>query len=184
MCVCVCVCIYICICIAVSAREAWASKLLMMIVYPRETPPHIRTARAQPPAAHRRRHSRLHHRRHGKHSPTARQPHSNGLYSPPPSLRSRRRPPSSSRLSSAPSSSANPARPATKAERAEDWSLQDIRLCIRGLCTSQYYSWHATPALVKPPPVVFCNQYCAVYGFPPPSLFCHSTYNIGNSNIV
>ena len=26
----------------------------MMIVYPRETPPHIRTARAQPPAAHRR----------------------------------------------------------------------------------------------------------------------------------
>jgi len=50
-----------------------------MIVYPRETFPHTRTARAQPPAAHRRRHSRLHHRRHEKHSPTARQPHSNGL---------------------------------------------------------------------------------------------------------
>jgi len=27
---------------------------MIMIVYPRETPPHIRTARAQPPAAHRR----------------------------------------------------------------------------------------------------------------------------------
>jgi len=50
-----------------------------MIVYPRETPPHTRTARAQPPAAHRRRHSRPHHRRHGEHSPTTRQPHSNGL---------------------------------------------------------------------------------------------------------
>jgi len=38
---------------------------------PRETPPHTRTARAQPPAAHRRWHSRHHHRRHGEHSPTA-----------------------------------------------------------------------------------------------------------------
>ena len=56
---------------------------LMMIVYPRETPPHTRAARAQPPAAHRRRHSRPYHRRHGEHSPTARQPHSNGLCSPP-----------------------------------------------------------------------------------------------------
>jgi len=56
---------------------------MMMIVYPRETPPHTRTARAQPPAAHRRRQSRPHHRRHGEHSPTARQPHSNGLCSPP-----------------------------------------------------------------------------------------------------
>ena len=54
--------------------------LLMMIVYPRETPPHIRTARAQPSAAHRRRHSRPHHRRHGEHSPTARQPHSRRIY--------------------------------------------------------------------------------------------------------
>jgi len=54
-----------------------------MIVYPQEAPPHTRTARAQPQAAHRRRHSRPHHRRHGEHSPTARQPHSNGLCSPP-----------------------------------------------------------------------------------------------------
>ena len=49
----------------------------------RETLLHTRTARAQPPAAHRRRHSRPRHRRHGEHSPTARQPHSNGLCSPP-----------------------------------------------------------------------------------------------------
>jgi len=49
---------------------------------PRDTSPH-QDARAQPPAAHRRRHSRPHHRRHGEHSPTARQPHSNGLCSPP-----------------------------------------------------------------------------------------------------
>ena len=63
------------------------------------------------------------------------------------------------------------------------WPLQNIRLYIRGLCTSQYYSWHATPPLLQPP-VVFCNQYCAVYGFPPPPLFCHSTYNIDSSNIV
>jgi len=55
----------------------------MMIVHPRETLPHTRSARAQPPAAHRRRHSRPHHRRHGEHSPTARQLHSNGLCSPP-----------------------------------------------------------------------------------------------------
>jgi len=33
-------------------------------------------------AAHRRRHSRPHHHRHGEHSPTARQPHSNGLCTP------------------------------------------------------------------------------------------------------
>jgi len=56
---------------------------VMMIVYPRETPPQSRTARARPPAAHHRRHSRPHHRRHGVHSPTAHQPHSNGLCSPP-----------------------------------------------------------------------------------------------------
>ena len=54
-------------------------RVLMMIVYARETPPHTRTARAQPPAAHRRRHSRPHHCRHGEHSPTARQPHSTPL---------------------------------------------------------------------------------------------------------
>jgi len=49
----------------------------MIIVYPRETPPHTRTARAQPPAAYRRRRSRPHHRRHGDHSPTASQRYSN-----------------------------------------------------------------------------------------------------------
>jgi len=53
-----------------------------LIVYPRETPPHTRTARAQPPTAHRRRHSHPHHRRHGEHSPTARQPHSIPLKRP------------------------------------------------------------------------------------------------------
>jgi len=57
--------------------------VVMRMVYPREKPPHTRTARAQPPAAHRRRHSRPHHPRHGEHIPTARQPHSNGLCSPP-----------------------------------------------------------------------------------------------------
>jgi len=57
--------------------------MMMMIVYPRETPPTTMTARAQPPAAPRRRHSRPHHRRHGEHSPTARQPHTNGLRSAP-----------------------------------------------------------------------------------------------------
>ena len=31
---------------------------------------------------------------------------------------------------------------------------------------------------VDAPPVVFCNPCCAVYGFPPPPLSCHSTYNI------
>ena len=62
---------------------SWQASVVMMIVYPRETPPHTRTARTQPPAAHRRWHSRLHHHRHGEHSPTARQPHSNGLCSPP-----------------------------------------------------------------------------------------------------
>jgi len=36
-----------------------------------------------PPAAHHRRHSRSHHHRHGEHSPTPRQPHSNGLCSLP-----------------------------------------------------------------------------------------------------
>ena len=65
--------------ISIQSHVTSVLTLTMMIVYPRETFPHTRTARAQPPAAHRRRHSRLHHRRHEKHSPTARQPHSNGL---------------------------------------------------------------------------------------------------------
>jgi len=64
------------------------------------------------------------------------------------------------------------------------WPLQDV-VCSFGDC-----------ALVKtiigmqhllyctPPPVVFCNQYCAIYGIPPTLLFCHSTYNIGIGNIV
>jgi len=50
---------------------ATAVESSLMIVYPRETPSHTRTARAQPPAAHRRRHSRPHHRRHREHSLTA-----------------------------------------------------------------------------------------------------------------
>jgi len=72
-----------------SSRQAGRPSLaplcmmMMMIVYPRDTPPHTRTAPAQPPAAHHRRHSRPHHRRHGEHSPTTRQPHSNSLCSPP-----------------------------------------------------------------------------------------------------
>jgi len=49
---------------------------------PRDTSPH-QDSTGQPPAAHRRRHNRPNHRRHGEHSPTARQPHSNGLCSPP-----------------------------------------------------------------------------------------------------
>ena len=42
---------------------------------PRDTSRHQDCA--QPPAAHRRQHSRPHHHRHGEHSPTARQPHAN-----------------------------------------------------------------------------------------------------------
>ena len=36
----------------------------------------------------------------------------------------------------------------------------------------------------NPSPDVFCNQYCAIYDFPPASLFRHSTYNTGNGDIV
>ena len=62
----------------------WARSppVVMMMFTSERTSPH-QDSTGQPPAAHRRRHSRLHHRRHGKHSPTARQPHSNGLCSPP-----------------------------------------------------------------------------------------------------
>jgi len=49
---------------------------------PRDTSPH-QDSTEQPLAAHRRRHSRPHHRTHGEHSPTACQSHSNGLCSPP-----------------------------------------------------------------------------------------------------
>ena len=54
---------------------------MMKLMFTPERPPHSRTAQAQPPAAYRRRHSRPHHHRRGEHSPTARQPHSNGLCS-------------------------------------------------------------------------------------------------------
>ena len=53
------------------------------IFMPPERPPHPGIARAQPHEAHLRRHSRPHHHRNGEHSPTARQPHSNGLCSLP-----------------------------------------------------------------------------------------------------
>jgi len=29
------------------------------------------------------------------------------------------------------------------------------------------------------PPAIFCNAYCAIYGFSPTPLGCHSTYDIG-----
>ena len=48
------------------------------------------------------------------------------------------------------------------------WPLQEIRLCIWGLCTSQYYHWHSTPPWLQPPTAEFCNRYCARYGSPPP----------------
>jgi len=57
-------------------------------------------------------------------------------------------------------------------------------LFIRGLCTSQCYSWHSTPPLLHPPPIVLYTRYCAVCVFLPAFLFCHSTYNIGNDYIV
>ena len=50
------------------------------------------------------------------------------------------------------------------------WPLQDIQFFIRGLCTSQYYSWHSTP-LMHTHPFLFCNQYCAIYGTSQPPCF-------------
>jgi len=44
------------------ATIMWVTTICLL--YPRETPPHTSTARAQPPAAQRRRHSRPHHHRH------------------------------------------------------------------------------------------------------------------------
>ena len=64
------------------------------------------------------------------------------------------------------------------------WPSEDIRSFIRRLCTSQYYYWHPIPPLLHPPPKVCWNQYCAIYGFPPPPLCCHSTYNICDGDIV
>ena len=37
---------------------------------------------------------------------------------------------------------------------------------------------------IATPSVVFCNQCCAINGFPRAPLFCHSTCNIGDGNIV
>jgi len=68
---------------AVHATDSYRPRLQVRArpSYPRKTPADTRTARAQPPAAHRRRHSRPHHHRDGEHSSIARQPHSNGLCS-------------------------------------------------------------------------------------------------------
>jgi len=90
ICVCVCACVYIYIMrmasvlVSVSGGTTGRGPLNDADdCLPPETPSHTRTARAQPPAAHRRMHSRPHPRRHGEHNPTVRQPHSNGLCSPP-----------------------------------------------------------------------------------------------------
>ena len=60
-------------------RELHSMYTQLMIVCPRETPPRIGWTRCPGGLTH----SRPHHRRHGKHRPTARRPHSNGLCSPP-----------------------------------------------------------------------------------------------------
>jgi len=64
------------------------------------------------------------------------------------------------------------------------WPSQNIRLFILGLCVVNNFLAFNTSSIAPPPPVVFCNQYYAVYGFPPPPLCCHVTYDIGNSNNV
>jgi len=83
--ICIYICIYVCIYtyIFISGEPYPPNTILIyvhpplsflfsgytiIIAYPRETPPHTRTARAQPLAAHSRRRSRPHHRRHGVHS--------------------------------------------------------------------------------------------------------------------
>ena len=38
-------------------------------------------------------------------------------------------------------------------DQFSSWPLPDICLFIRGLCTSQYYSWHSTPPLLHPLPL-------------------------------
>jgi len=43
--------------------------------------------------------------------------------------------------------------------KAKTWPLQAIRLFIRGLCASQYYSWHLTPPLLQPPPRYMLQSY-------------------------
>ena len=48
------------------------------------------------------------------------------------------------------------------------WPLQDIRLLIRGLCTSQYSSWHSTPHLLPPPPLYFAINTAQYIVFPRP----------------
>jgi len=63
------------------------------------------------------------------------------------------------------------------------WPLQEIRLFIRGLCTSQYFLGiqhllHCTPLLC------FAINIALYIGSPTVTLCCHSTYTIGNSNIV
>ena len=76
----------------------------------------------------------------------------------------------------------NRARARLAEHHVELWPLQDIRSFIRGFCTNQYYFEHYTPH--ASPPFVVCNRYCPVYGSHPAPLYCHSTYHIGNSNIV
>jgi len=64
------------------------------------------------------------------------------------------------------------------------WPSQDIRLFIRGFCTSQYNSWHSTTPLLQPSTLYFAISIAQYMVFPLASFVCHSTYNIGNGDIV
>ena len=128
-----------------------------MILYPRETPPHTRTARGQPPAAHRRRHGRPHHRRHGEQSPTARQPHSNALCSPP-----KEGPGPGSALRHV------DANPSTKEAFHFEVFLHESMILF-----------------ITPPPLALSTiairlqYYCVMYDPPPdPPFVCHTPYNL------
>ena len=63
------------------------------------------------------------------------------------------------------------------------WPLRDS-LVYSGIVHQVNTILGINTSCIAPPPVVFCNPYGAVYGFPPAPRYWHSTYNTGNSNIV
>jgi len=51
------------------------------------------------------------------------------------------------------------------------WPLQEIRLFIRELCTSQSYSWHSTPPCLPPPRCILQSLLRNIWYSPGPSAF-------------
>jgi len=145
----------------------------MICIPPRDTSPH-RDSAGTVPAAHRRRHSRPHHHRHGEHSLTARQPHSNGPCSLPkegPGPGSAPCRPISGKVQNK-DHTHTLASPLTKSTHRSAFTRYSFS--SRPLYKIQYYYSQTLPSFGHPTRPRHRPRDCAIQCFPPTILYCNT----------